>query len=121
MNETVAYVVALAAVAVAVFAGVLMVLDRLVNNALFYAASIVEIALIAMLIGGSIALATTTRDVDGVLFVSYLITLVVIVPAAIVWGVAEKTRWGTGVVVVAMLSVAALCFRVLGIWQGQYV
>ncbi len=55
------------------------------------------------------------------LFVSYLITIVVIPPAAVLWGIAEKSRWGTGVVVVAMLTVAVLCVRLLGIWKNAYV
>ena len=121
MNELVAYSVALLALGVAGFAGILMVKRQPVNNPLFYAAAVVEIALLAVLVGGCIALAQTSRDVDGVLFVSYLITLVIVPPAAIVWGVAEKSRWGTGVVVVAMLTVAVLCFRVLSIWQGRHV
>ena len=48
-------------------------------------------------------------------------TLVVIPPAAVLWGIAEKSRWGTGVVVVAMLTVAVLCVRVLQIWKGTHV
>jgi hypothetical protein len=36
----------------------------------------------------------------------------------VLWGIAEKSRWGTGVVVVAMLTVAVLCVRVLQIWKG---
>ena len=68
-----------------------------------------------------IALETTSRDVDGVLFVSYLFTVVVIPPAAVLWGIAEKSRWGTGVVVVAMLTVAVLCVRLLDIWKGTHV
>ena len=121
MNELVAYVVASLALGVAGFAAILMVKRQLVSNALFYCAAVVEIILVALLVGGSFALAQTSRDVDGALFVSYLVSLVVIPPAAIMWGVAEKSRWGTGVVVVAMLSVAVLCFRVLDIWQGNNV
>lgn len=121
MSETVALIVALLSLVVALYAGYLMITKQLVNNPLFYAASIVELALVAMLIGGSVALARTTNDVEGALFVSYLVTLVAIPPAAILWGVAEKSGWGTGVVVVAMLTVSVLCFRVLGIWQGHYV
>jgi hypothetical protein len=49
------------------------------------------------------------------------VTLVVIPPAAVIWGIAEKSRWGTGVVVVAMLTVAVLCVRVLQIWKGTNV
>lgn len=121
MTEFVAYVFAAFAVGVACFAAVLMWKRQSVTNPLFYAAALFEIGLIGLFIGGCVALARTDRDVDGVLFVSYLLTLVIIPPAAIMWGIAEKSRWGTGVVVVAMVSVAVLCFRCLGIWQGQYV
>lgn len=118
MNENVAYVIAIGALLVAAFAAWHTVTDRLFGNPLFYAVSALEVALIALLIGGCIALARTSGDVDGVLFVSYLVTVVVIPPAAILWGVAEKSRWGTGVVVVAMLSIAVLSIRLLRIWQG---
>jgi hypothetical protein len=121
VTEPVAYLVALAAVLVAAYAGWHMLTRRPFSNPLFYAVGALEIVLIALLIGGSIALASTSRDVDGVLFVSYLVTVVVIPPAAVLWGIAEKSRWGTGVVVVAMLTVAVLCIRLLGIWEGRYV
>lgn len=120
MIETTAYAIAVAALLVALGAAWLMVREHPVGNPLFYAASIVEIALIAQLVAGCVALARTDRDVEGVTFVSYLVTLVLIPPAAILWGVAEKSRWGTGVVVVAMLTVAALCARLVDIWVGDY-
>ena len=118
MTDAAANGVAWLAVAVAVFAAWHMVRRQPFSNPLFYATAVLEIALLAMLVGGSIALAGTSRDVDGVLFVSYLVALVVIPPAAVLWGIAEKSRWGTGVVVVAMLTVAVLCVRVLQIWKG---
>jgi len=121
VNETVAYAVAIGALLVAAFAAWHAVRNQLFSNPLFYAVAVLELVLVAMLIGGCIALGRTSRDVDGVLFVSYLFTVVVIPPAAVVWGIAEKSRWGTGVVVVAMLTVAVLCVRLLRIWQGQYV
>ncbi len=121
MNETVAYAIASAAVVIAVFAGLHTVTNRQFSNPLFYAIAALEIALIALLIGGTSALAGTSRDVDGVLFVSYLVTIVLISPAAVIWGIAEKSRWGTGVVVIAMLTIGVLCVRLLGIWQGRYV
>lgn len=121
MTDLVAYVVAIAAVAVAGFAAWHTLKQLPFGNPLFYAVGVLELLLIALLIGGSIALGSTSRDVDGVLFVSYLITLVVIPPAAVLWGIAEKSRWGTGVVVVSTLTVAVLTVRLLGIWKGTYV
>ena len=121
MTDLVAYVVALAALLVGGFAAWHMMRQRPFSNPLFYAVASLEVLLIALLVGGSIALGSTDRDVDGVLFVSYLVTIVVIPPAAVLWGIAEKSRWGTGVVVVAMLTVAVLCVRLLGIWKNAYV
>jgi H+/gluconate symporter-like permease len=120
VTDLVAFGIAILALVVAAFAGWHMYRRRDLGNPLFYAVTVVEIVLIGLLIGGSIALGSTSRDVDGVLFVSYLVTLVVIPPAAVLWGIAEKSRWGTGVVVVAMLTVAALSVRLLGIWKGAY-
>lgn len=121
MTETVAYGIAILATIVAVWAGSHMVRRQPVGNPLFYGVAVVELALIALLIGGVIALSSTSRDVEGGLFVSYLITLVVIPPAAVLWGIAEKSRWGTGVLVVALLTVAVLSMRLLDIWKGTYV
>ncbi|MRJ77395.1 hypothetical protein GEV29_12680 [Aeromicrobium sp. SMF47] len=121
MTDLVAYGIAILALAIAAYAGWLTYRRENFSNPLFYAIAVLEIALIALLVGSSVALGKTDRDVDGVLFVSYLVTLVVIPPAAVLWGIAEKSRWGTGVVVVAMITVAALSARLLGIWKGTYV
>ena len=48
-------------------------------------------------------LASTDRDVNGPVFVAYLLGLVVVLPLASVWALAEKSRWGTGVLVIAGL------------------
>ncbi len=120
MNDLVAYGIAFLALGVAAFAAWHMYRRQEFSNPLFYAVGVLEIALLALLVGGSIALGSTSRDVDGVLFISYLVTMVVIPPAAVIWGIAEKSRWGTGVVVVAMLTVGALSVRLLGIWKGTY-
>ncbi|MBC7632360.1 hypothetical protein [Aeromicrobium sp.] len=121
MTDPVAYGIALVAMAIGIFAAWHTVRRLPFGNPLFYAVGILEILLIALLIGGSVALGSTSRDVDSVLFVSYLVTVVVIPPAAVLWGIAEKSRWGTGVVVIAMITVAVLCVRLLGIWKGTYV
>ena len=88
------------------------------SNPLFWVLGALEVAILASLVGGAIALGQTDRPVEGVLFISYLITVACIPPAAVVWGVTDRTRWGTGVVVIAMITVAALVLRVLQIWEA---
>lgn len=121
MTDPIAYAVALLATGIAIFAAWHTLRDRPFGNPLFYAVGLLEVVLLVVLVGAIVALARTSRDVDGGLFVPYLLTVVVIPPAAVVWGIAEKSRWGTGVVVVALLTVAVLMVRVLEIWQGTYV
>jgi len=121
VTEPLAYLLVVLAAIVAVWAGALTVLNRRLNNPLFYAAAVVEIALLATMIGGFIALASTNRDVDGVTFGGYLITIVLILPIGVAWGASDKSRWGTGVVVIAALVVVVLAWRLLQIWQGTHV
>jgi hypothetical protein len=121
VTDTIAYAVAILAVVVAAFAAWHTVRRQAFSNPLFYAVAVLEVALVGVLVGGCVALAQTSRDVNGVLFVSYLVTMVVVPPAAVLWGIAEKSRWGTGVVSVALLTVAVLCVRVLQIWEGTHV
>ena len=120
MTNLVAYGIAVVATILAAYAGWHTYRRLTFSNPLFYAIGAFEILLVVVLVGGCIALGTTSREVDGVLFVSYLVTLVVIPPAAVLWGIAEKSRWGTGVVVISMLTVAVLAIRVLDIWKGTY-
>ena len=89
-----------------------------VSDAMFYAISAVEIGTVLLLVIGVAALASTTRTVEGTVLVSYLVTLVLIPPIALVWGVAEKSRWGTGVILIGMWTVWIMSFRVLQVWHG---
>lgn len=120
MTELTAYGLSALALIAGAYAGWLTYRQQTFSNLLFYAIALLELLLIAQLVGGCVALARTTRDVEGATFVAYLITVVVVPVAAVLWGIADKTRWGTGVVVVGMVTVAALCVRLLDIWTGGY-
>jgi hypothetical protein len=67
---------------------------------------------------GCVALSTTSRDVSGVLFVSYLIGTLCALPIGAFWSLAERTRAGTGVLLVATFTVVALELRLDSIWGG---
>jgi hypothetical protein len=118
VSETVAYVLIAISLAILAWAGWLTIRSRPVSNALFYAAAGLEIGLLAVAIGGFIALAVTERPVDGVTFGGYLVTIIVIMPVGIAWGASDKSRWGPGVVVIAAFVVIVLTWRLVQIWQG---
>ena len=121
MTDLTAYGLCALALLVAAYAGVLTLGGRPFSNGLFYAVAGLEVLLIAQLVGGCIALAQTDREIDGVTFVAYLITVVIVPVVAVLWGVSDKSRWGTGVMVIGMVTVAVLMLRLLDLWDGAYV
>ncbi len=118
VSESVAYVLIALSIVVMAWAGWLAVRNRPLDNALFYVAAALEIMLLAVAMGGFVALAVTDRPVDGVTFGGYLLTIVVIMPIGIAWGASDKSRWGTGVIVIAAFIVIVLTWRLVQIWQG---
>jgi hypothetical protein len=68
----------------------------------------------------SIALVSTGAQAvgDTVEFFGYIITALIVPPAAIAWAVLERTRWSTLVLGVAGLTVAVMLVRMWQIWTG---
>lgn len=56
---------------------------------------------------------------DGIEFWVYLVSAIIIPPAALFWGVIERNRWSTAILGVAMLSVAVMMVRMQQIWAGH--
>ncbi|WP_148613132.1 hypothetical protein [Nocardioides rubriscoriae] len=97
---------------------VLMIRDVAAQDRTFGFLAVIELVLVAQLVGGCIALGRTDRDVEGVLFVSYLVGIVLALPIGVFWSLAERTRAGTAVLLVAVLTVVALQLRLETIWGG---
>ena len=55
---------------------------------------------------------------DTVEYFGYIITALVVPPAAIAWAVIERTRWSTLVLGVSGLTVAVMLVRMWQIWTG---
>jgi hypothetical protein len=53
-----------------------------------------------------------------VVFVGYLIGILLILPAGVLWSIAEPTRSGTAVLIIACLTVAFLVLRLQQLWHG---
>lgn len=56
---------------------------------------------------------------DIVEFWAYLITAVLLPPAAIVWGLIERSRWSTLVLAIVGFSIAVMVYRMHHIWFVQ--
>ncbi|WP_232678716.1 hypothetical protein [Nocardioides sp. R-C-SC26] len=110
-------VVALSLLAAAVVA-VQAARDTEPQDRTFLLLAVIEAVLVVQVIAGSIALARTDRDVDGVTFVSYLVAVALVLPIGAFLSLAERSRWGTILLGVAVVTVLALEVRMDQIWSG---
>lgn len=60
----------------------------------------------------------TGPEGSTVLFVSYLATVVLVLPAAVAWALVERDRWSNAVIAVAGFTVTAMVIRLWDVWQG---
>ncbi len=118
MNTWVVVAVLALTVLVAVVATVQMVRDQPVGDRSFVVLAVAEVAVLVQLVVGVVLLVGTDRDVDAVLFVGYLVALLVALPLGAFWSLAEPSRAGTGVVLLAALTVVALELRLVDIWAA---
>lgn len=52
------------------------------------------------------------------LFVSYLATVVLVLPASVAWSLLERDRWSNAVVAVAGFTLSAMVIRLWDVWLG---
>ncbi|MPZ63795.1 MAG: hypothetical protein GEU93_21515 [Propionibacteriales bacterium] len=119
MNDVLSGLLIACSLMIAVWSAVLVARGRRINDPLLFTLVGLEVALLVQMIWGFVALAGTDREVDGTTFVAYLLTLVLIIPAAVLWSIAEKSRWGSAVLVAGCLVVAVLMLRLEQIWSGS--
>lgn len=119
MTFFVTSVIVALAIGAAVFALWHVIRGYQFSNPLFYTVAGVEGALVVGLI---VAITKSIRGLgqaEPVLYWSYFATTLIIAPLAVMWGVGDKSRWGTGVVAIAMVTIAVLVIRLEQIWQGH--
>lgn len=111
---------ALAAIAglAVVWIVVLLIRDHPIDNLVFWILAVVEVGLLVLTVAGIVGLIRTDRAVSGPTFVAYLIATPLILPAAVLWGIAERNRSGTAVVLVGAVAIPVLMLRIHMIWTG---
>lgn len=122
MTELLSAVLTWAAVAAALWALVLLVLDKPLlldkpaSGSLVLFLLVIEVALLVQAVIGFIQLAGTDRPVDGVSFGGYLVGGLLLLPLAVYWSILERSRWGMAVVVVGALLVPVVVVRLNELW-----
>lgn len=77
-------------------------------------------ALLLIQLAVSIAVVASGKQAvgDTVEFFGYLVTALVVPPAAMAWAVLDRTKWSTMVLGVSGLTVAVMLVRMWQIWTG---
>jgi hypothetical protein len=123
--DVLASVLTYVALAAAVWAAVLVVANKPIQLRewhglwLYGLVALLEVGVFAQLVAGIVKMATDDRQVDGLAFVGYLLTPVLILPLAGFWALAERTRWGPAVMVIGCLTVPVLIIRLGQVWNGH--
>ncbi len=95
-----------------------LVRDRSAQDSHFIALGVLELAAVVQLVGGSVALARTERDVEGAVFVSYLVTVALVPIVAALFSLAERSRVGTTILLLGVATVAGLELRLWDVWAA---
>jgi len=111
-------------VVVAVAAGLLCIVlgfaRRVPGDLTLGATAVVELLLIAQLVVAIVAPLVGNQPSGSLLeFWVYLVSAVLIPPAAAFWALIERNRWSTVILGVACLAVAVMVYRMGQIWFVQ--
>lgn len=112
-------------IAVSAIAGVLAaalgLIGRRPSDASLAGAALTELLLVAQLVVAIVAPLAGNHPTGSIVeFYAYLISALIIPPAAIAWALVERTRWATVVVGVACLAIAVMVVRMQIIWTVQH-
>lgn len=96
---------------------VLLVRDRTPDRRFLHVMLGVETLLVVHLVVGIVRLTDAPSGVSVWEYAGYLVGVLLIVPAGVIWSSGEKTRGGTGVLLVALLVVPFMFVRLADIWS----
>lgn len=103
----------------ALWAGAQAARDQPVKGFQVPAMAAVEVALLVQTVLIAMWMSQGQGDGDPALLWGYLITELVLLPAAFFWAFLERSRWSSVVLALAAAVVVVLQVRVWQIWQGQ--
>ena len=118
MNAVLLWLVVAVALVAMVMVVVHLVRDETAGDPTFLVLAVAEVLLLVQGVTGSVALAGTDREVSAATFLGYLWSLPLVLPIGAFWSLAERTRAGTAVLLVALLTVVALEVRLHSIWTA---
>jgi hypothetical protein len=118
MVDGLATTVIVIALMVAGFSGLMALLNQPPRFPHLVGLALVEAVLLVQTVVAMGKMFTGDRPDGLATFVGYLLVAVLIPPVAVLFGWAERTRWGSGVIAVACLVIPAMVIRLQQVWHG---
>jgi hypothetical protein len=104
---------------VAAIWGVLSALrGRPPGNAQFYWSFLSELAVIVQSVVGFVSIARGHGPAETATSIGYLAGIVVLMPAAIWWGISDRSRYSGLVMTIAGVAISVMTLRLLELWNG---
>jgi hypothetical protein len=88
------------------------------NRALFWTIAATEAVVLAQAVIGFVMMFTSDREIHRLTFGSYLVGLLLLLPIGTWWSLGDRSRGGTAVLLVAVVTLAAMVLRLSQIWAG---
>lgn len=108
----------IAALAVAAWSLGLVLFNKTAGTATLGLLALLELGLLVQSVLGIVNLVGADRDVSGFAFVAYHLGVLLILPVATFWALAERSRWGSAVLIVGCLVVPVMIVRMNQIWDA---
>jgi len=115
--DALAYLTIAVGLVLAVWSIVLFARNQGIDDFLLIGSVVLEVLVVVQLIAGVILLAGLDRSIESATFIGYLIGCVVIPPAATIWSLTERSRYGPAVMIAAYIVMPVLVVRLLQIWN----
>lgn len=97
---------------------VLLVRDRTPDRRFLNVMLGVEVMLLVHLVVGVVKVVDAPSGVSAWEYVGYLVGVLLVIPAGVIWSSGEKSRGGTAVLLVALLVVPFMFVRLADIWAA---
>jgi hypothetical protein len=118
VNTVLVGVITVVAVLLALLGGATTLAGRRLGLVHLVGAGLLEVLLLVQTALAVATLAGGDRPTDTPTFVSYLVGVLLVPVAGVLWARAEPSRWAGTVIAVAGLVVAVMVWRLLRLWEA---
>jgi hypothetical protein len=98
---------------------VLILRDATPDDWLYGALGVLELGMVVELVIGMVRVFGDHGHLNVAAYAGYLVGSILLLPVAFAWSIGERTRAGTGVLLVAVLVVPVLFLRIDQLWGAR--